>query len=259
MITGKFRILWDNKFDAATLVVSSEASGLPVENLQHDWFTKHWRSLGLTDEWIDADLGAAEAIKAFFIYSHNLRDTADLQIQGDDDYDSGTPPAVDDTIVITADMIANNIIGKFWTAVQAYRYWLQIITDDVTGHPDGYIREGRVFLGGYFEPTYRPSVYPATTDVDPSTILVSMGGQKQANIITPYQIIKYQWGALPASDIATLKTIFAAVGKNKSYFICEDSDNPITKTHYVKNVTDWHYEPVGGDYYSVEIEVETER
>jgi hypothetical protein len=189
MITGKFRILWDNKFDAATLLTSSEAVGLPIENLQHDWFTKHWRSLGLTNEWIDADLGAAEDIKAFFIYSHNLRAGADFQIQADDDALSGTPAAVDNTIVITADMVTYNVIGKFWAAAQAYRYWLQIISDDLTGHPDGYIREGRVFLGDYYQPSYRPSIYPLTNDIDPSTTLVSLSGQKQANVITPYRRI----------------------------------------------------------------------
>lgn len=259
MINGEFRILWDNKFDAATLLASSEAAGLPVENLQHDWFLRHWRSTGLTDEWIDADLGAAEDITAFFVYSHNIRAGADLAIQADDDHDSGTVPNVDDTIAITADMVTYNCIGKFWASAQAYRYWLQLITDDASGHPDGYIREGRMFLGGYFQPHYRPTVYPLVEDVDPSTILVSKTGQKQANIITPYQRVRYVWNALPADDVASLKAIFAAVGRNMPYFIVEDSEEPIKTLRYVRNATDWRYSPVGNDYYRVEIEVETER
>ena len=260
MITGKFCILWDNKFDPAILDASTEAAGFPVENLQHDWFLKHWRSTDLTAETIDADLGvleSAEDIRAFFVYSHNIRTTADFHIQADNDAGYGSL-AIDDDIPITADMIAYNIIGKFWTTAP-YQYWRQLISDDDSGHPDGYIREGRVFLGDYFEPRYRPSVYPETVDIDPSTVLLSLAGQKQANIITPYQRIRYKWAALPADDIAILEIIFATVGKNKPYFICWDSGDPIKTTHYVRNVSDWTYAPIGNDYYAVEIEVETER
>jgi hypothetical protein len=156
-------------------------------------------------------------------------------------------------------MVTYNTIGKFWSAAQSYRYWRQLITDDASGHPDGYISEGRVFLGGYFEPSYRPSIYPEIDDIDPSVVLQSLTGQKSANVIAPYKRIRYSWGALPASDIATLKTIFAALGRHSAYFICEDSDNPITTTRYVRNVSDFNYVPAGGGYYAVTIEVETER
>jgi hypothetical protein len=257
--TGGFRILWDNKFDPAILVASSEEAGFPVENLQHDWFLKHWRS-DLTDLsaiTIDADLGDDYDARAFFVYSHNIRTTADFHIQADTH--TGGDTEVNDDIPITADMVAYNIIGKFWSPVENWQYWRQLITDDDSGHPDDYVREGRVFLGDYFEPTYRPTVYPEITDIDPSTILLSVTGQKQANVTTQYQRIKYKWGMLPETDIVILKTIFAAIGKHKPYFICWDSDDPIKTTHYIRNVSDWTYTPVGNDYYAVEIEVETER
>jgi hypothetical protein len=258
--TGKFRILWDNKFDIpATLDASTEAVGFPVENLQHDWFLKHWRSTDLTAETIDADIiSVAYDIKAFFVYSHNIRTTADFHIQADDTAGYGSL-TVDDDIPITADMVIYNLIGKFWASAQTWQYWRQLITDDDSGHPDGYIREGRVFLGDYFEPTYRPTTFPETTDIDPSTILASLTGQKQANVITPYRRIRYRWSALPADDVVSLKTIFAVIGKHSPYFICWDSDDPIKTTHYIRNVSDWLYSPIGNDYYSVEIEVETER
>lgn len=258
-ITGKFRILWDNKFDPATLAASSEETGFPVENLQHDWFLKHWRSdlNDLTAVTIDADLGDDYDITAFFVYSHNIRTSADFHIQADTH--TGGDTEVNDDIPITTDMVSHNIIGKFWSPAEAWQYWRQLISDDDTGHPDEYIREGRVFLGDYFEPRYRPTVYPEVTDIDPSTVLLSVAGQKQANVIAPYQRIRYRWSALPASDIATLKTIFAAIGKHSAYFICEDSDDPIKTTHYVRNVSDWTYQPAGAGCSAVEIEVETER
>lgn len=255
---GKFRILWDNKFDLATLLASSEAAGFPVENIQHDWFLKHWEATGLTAETVDANLGDLFNVKAFFAYYHNIRETASFSIQADDDPAYGSL-GVDDAIVITPDMVAYDLIGKFWTSAQAFQYWRQLITDADTGHPDGFIREGRAFLGDYFEPAYNVTEMPDVTDVDPSGQIESLGGQKQANILTPYQRIVYKWEMLPESDVTILKQIFILAGRIKPIWICEDSDDPITKTRYVRAVTDWKYTPKTHGWYAVQVEVETER
>ncbi len=254
---GKFRILWDNKFDLATLAASSAAADLPVTNLQHDWITKHWRSTGLSLETVDADLLAALDIKAFFAFSHNIRQGADLNIQADAHAGYGSL-SVNDVIAITADMVAYDIIGKFWAAAQSFRYWRQLISDDASGHPDGYISEARVFLGSYFEFSFRPSVYPNVQDVDPSQVLESLEGQRNINVRTPYQKLKWKWDALPPADIAALRTIFATVG-TKPFFVCWDSDDPIKTTLYVHTVSAWEYPPAGGGYSAFELEVETER
>jgi hypothetical protein len=255
---GDFRILWDNKFDAATLASNSEAAGFDVERLQHEWFLKSWRSAGLSNVTVDANLGTPEDIKAFFAYYHNLRVGASLKIQADDDSGYGSL-GLDDTIAITAAMASLGIVGKFWGTAQAYRYWRQLISDDASGHSQGYIREGRVFLGDYFQPAHRPSVQEEPTDVDPSVIIASLGGQEQANILTPYRRIVYTWEALPESDITILKTIFALVGRSMPYFIIEDSADPINTLRYVKNIADWTYGPVVNGWRSLTIEVKTER
>jgi hypothetical protein len=76
----------------------------------------------------------------------------------------------------------------------------------------------------------------------------------------PYKHITYSWNALPAADIVTLKTIFAAVGLHHPYFVCEDEADIAGSVRYVRNVAPWTYTPVrGDDYYAVTIEVETER
>lgn len=253
----KFRIMWDNKFDLATLLASSEAAGLPVENLQHDWFTTHWRSTGLSNETIDADLLAAEDIRAFFVYSHNLRVGADLSIQADDDPMFGSL-AVDSPIVITADMVAHNIVGGFWATAQAFRYWRQLISDDASGHPDGYIREGRVFLGDYFEFGHRPSEYPDWNPIDPSEVLESLNGQRNINVRPQYQRLKWHWPAVSAAEFETLRTIFATIG-HRPFFVCWDSDDPINSTLYVHTAPEWSFPPFGGTCRSFDLVVETER
>jgi hypothetical protein len=249
--------MWDNKFDAATLAASTAASGFPATNLQHEMHLKAWRSTVVTSTTLDADLTAAQDIKAFFAYYNNNQAGQSFKIQADNNSDYSSL-AVDDTITITAAMVAAGIIGKFWTAAQSFQYWRELMVDAA---PNTYIRQGRIFLGGYFQPTYNVGKgYPVIQDIDPSQILQASGGQKQANILTSYKHVIYSWNALPASDIVTLKTIFAAVGLHHPYFICEDETDIAGSTRYVRNVTPWVYVPVrGDDYYAVTIEVETER
>lgn len=255
---GDFRILWDNKFDPATLAASEEAAGFDVERIQFEQFLKAWRSTGLSAVTVDANLGAAEDIKAFFAYYVNLREGASFKIQADADPAYGSLD-VDDTIAITADMESFGIIGKFWTAAQAYRYWRQLISDDASGHPLGYIYEGRAFLGDYFQPSYRPSVYAVLQDIDPSTILVSLGGQKTTNILSQYQRYEFQWSNLPPADIDALRAIFASVGVHKAIFIVMDSDDPIGTLLYAKIAEPIEYIPDPSGYYGVRLVMETER
>lgn len=258
-----FRIMWNNLFDSATLAASTEASGFPATNLQHSTYLKAWRSTAVSATTLDANLGAAQDIKAFFAYYNNLQvygagGTADFHIQADDDSGYGSL-GVNDQIKVTAAMVTSGMIGKFWATAQSFRYWRELIVDAA---PNTYIRQGRIFLGDYFQTTYNASASsPDTQDIDPSTVLVSANGQKQANVLTKYRRLIYRWNALPASDIATLKTIYAAVGVNKPYFICDDETDIASATYYVRNTGAWVYTPVEGltDYYSVQIEVETER
>jgi len=268
--TGKFRILWDNKFDIAALDASSEWSKFPVENIQHDWFLKHWRSaIGGIDEYICIDLSDSgiidRDIRAWVIKSHNLDfATGDAYaIQGSDTDICGsilTPESgeLDEPFTPTDDIIVG-FFDDCPAPAQNFLFWKIVLDSSGSKGAGDYQWIGRIFLGDYFQPRYRPTAYPETTDIDPSTILMSMAGQKQANVITQYQRIRYRWGALPAYDVADLKAIFAAVGKHTPYFICWDSDAAATTTYYVRNVSDWTYTPIGNGCYAVEIEVETER
>jgi len=254
-----FRIMWDNKFDAATLAASSAATGFPVANLKHETHPKAWRSTVVTSTTVDANLTAPQDIKAFFAFYNNLQAhaTSSFNIQADNNSDYSSL-AVNDEIEITAAMVASGMLGKFWTTNQTFQYWRELMVD---ASPNTYIRQGRIFLGGYFQTAYNVGAgFPVIQDIDPSMILQSPNGQKQANVLTPYKHITYSWNALPAADIVTLKTIFTAVGLHHPYFVCEDEADIAGSVRYVRNVAPWTYTPVrGDDYYAVTIEVETER
>lgn len=254
---GYFRVLWDNKADAAVLAASSEAAGFGVERIQHEWFLKAWRSTGLSAETVDADLLAAEDVKAFFAYYINLRQGASFKIQADADPAYGSLD-VDDAIAVTADMEEYGIVGKFWATAQAFRYWRQLISDDASAHPQGYIREGRAFLGDYFQPSERPSIPVKPQPVDPSVTLTSLGGQKSANLLAKYERHEFQWTLLPPAEIQTLREIFAVVGFSKPIFIIQDSEDPIGTLLYCR-IVDIEFIPDGTSWYGVRLVVEAER
>jgi len=69
---SKIRYLWDNKADEAALVASSQATNLPVENIQHALPSFVWRTKTKALEWVELDLGSALAIKSCIILNHNF-------------------------------------------------------------------------------------------------------------------------------------------------------------------------------------------
>ena len=102
---GKFCILWDNKFDAATIAAGSAADGFPVANLQNGLRLKAHRTTGLSAEYVKANLLAPCAIDAFVSEYMNLSAAATLAIQGNG-ADSWGGPTLNDSIAVSAAMVA---------------------------------------------------------------------------------------------------------------------------------------------------------
>lgn len=244
------KFLYSNDFDSGTVTASSEAAGYPVSNIQHHWHTRHWRSTGLAAEWVKVDLGETKPIKALVIKYHNFQLGATVRIQAHADDTHWDDPDLNELLTITADQI-----NKLWTVAKSYRWWRLLITD--AGNPDGYVRIGREFLGGYSTIT-RPISYGFIQElIDPSNVLHSTGGQISANILTQYKELTYVFRALVAADIVTLKSIFASVGQRVPYFFCEIADGSVT--YYVRNTAPWIITNMMGELYELEISLEEMR
>lgn len=262
---AKIRLLWDNLIDVAALAASSEASGYEIENVVDERFLKAWRSTGI-DESVVIDLSAAtildKSVRAWAIKYHNLvlASGDQYKIQGSDGdlSGSGTPGVgeVDDVFIPTPEIT----IG-FFDAVKDFDFWKFILDSSVSKGAGEYQRIGRLFLGNYFEPTFDVTSH-AVSEVDDSEVLASRQGQEFANIVTPYEIVTYTWDALPAADIAAMKTIYQKIGRHTPFFICENAGDPAgayTGTRYVKNLDPWVFSPVIHGWGSAVIRVKTER
>lgn len=250
------RFLWNNLCDAATLTASSAATDYPVINIQNEWPTFAWRATGDADEWVSINLGTTSpGIKALVIKGHNFSAAASVHIQADNDSDYSSL-AVDLVLPIVADTMT-----CFWSSAQNYRYWRITIAD--AANTDTYVKIGRIFLGGYFSPSYDVSSYAMAIN-DPSEIGLSVGGQLSGANRTHFKAWAYQFAYVPASDKATFESIFAAAGFTKPYFIVENIYDS-GSTRYARNTSPFNfnflfYDPAGAGFaYDMDFSIEEAR
>jgi len=151
---------WPIHSDDGTLAGGSWETALPVTNLQDERVAKVARSSDATtaSTVIDVDLGSAQPIFVLALVGHNLSDSADIQVRGDDstafgspDYNTGTVGA----IVTAAQALDWGDLTRTWvhvcSAVATARYWRVNIYD--TGNSDGYVQAGRVVIAQGWQPT----------------------------------------------------------------------------------------------------------
>jgi len=246
------RFLWNNLFDDAILDASSEATNYPVENIQNEWPTFAWRATGKASEWVSINLGTTSpGVKALVIKGHNFSAGASIRIQADDDPAYGS---LDVELILP---VVSETMTCFWTTAQNYRYWRITIAD--ASNTDAYVKIGRIFLGGYFSPTYDVSSYSMQVD-DPSGVGLSVGGQLSASNRTHYKAWNYQFAYVPGSDKTTFESIFTEVGFSKPYFIVENVYDS-TSTRYARNTSPFNfnflfYDVTGGFAYDMDFSIE---
>jgi len=233
---GKMRFLWNNLADTATLTASSENPDFPLSNLKHSWYLRHHRTTGVTSEWWKWNLGSAQSISYFLFWYHNFQSSATIKLQANSS-DLWTAPPLD----ISLTWNSGNLIHELSPA-QSYQWWRLWVQD--VGNPDGYLRAGRAYLGGYFEPSRNYSLDWSRERIDPSEINESEGGQEAVNTKTNYWIFHFPFPSIIDPDQETFKTISLAVKNSNPFFICYDSADKLNTTFYVKAINSWKIDHV---------------
>jgi len=251
------RFLFCNLYDleATVKTANSEASGFPLTNIVNRWHTRCYRSTGIAHEWVKMDLGAGtHAIQAFAIKNHIFTDDAVIRIQGDAN-NLGDGAADWDGAEVNETMTNNDdVMREFWSSAQDLRWWRLHMAD--AANPLGYLKIGRLFIGGYFSPTYNFTRKYTKRVIDPSTKMYSPGGQVSVDEKTKYRVWRYDFDNIKDPDQDTFANIFDKVGQSKSYFICQDADDTENILYYVENVSDWEFQHILMDkYFSLGIEV----
>lgn len=197
------RILWDDAVATATLTASTEASNLPVENVQDSRLSQPWRTSALSDQTILIDAGSGNTINPDMVAvaGHNLTDGCTLKIQGNAT-DSWGSPTVDETVTHRDDVIVHFFTGS------ALRYWRLYIDDDSNG--DGYIQLGRVMLGAALDmPPVEPGVnLPRVTT---STVTESITGQAYGDRGLVRRVPGFQFPIITEAERQVIMEMWAAV------------------------------------------------
>jgi hypothetical protein len=245
------RFLWDNLADAATLTVSSESADFPAVNLKDRRYKIHHRTTGVTSEWWKWNLGEAKDIYAFLFWYHNFQSGATIKIQANSS-DLWDAPAFEETLTWSTFKLV-----KYFSSVKTYQWWRLWVQD--AGNPDGYLRGGRPFLGGFFEPSRNFHKDWKRAIVDFSDIEYSSGGQAFANEKDVYYRFDLSFPSILTPDDATFDTIGKTVARKKAFFITINPSDPVNSTYYVHSLSDWELKHVfGGKTYQLDLSLREE-
>ena len=253
------RFLATNLWDTATVTANSAATGFPASNTQTRLYLEHWRSTGVTAEWVKADLGADTVIRAVAIRYSNLRVGDSLFIQAQtaangDDWD-GTPALIINVEVpVTAAMVSKGLIVYNWeSAPTACRWWRILMT--ATGHADGYIRIGRVFLGAFVEMGRDYDKDWTIQNITPSVVMESATGQKFANVLPQRKQIAVSFSSMSATDKGYIEALRDALGSDHAFFVeLNPASDLQSGSYYVTCSSDWTIRHIyGGQLYATNL------
>ncbi len=201
-MSKKLRAIWDNQFfDMAALTPSSEVATLPARNLQDRQRQRCWRTLGVANESLLANLGApADALdrrptlNTLVLINHNLTQGAQLTLTSSLQPDLSVP-VLTETHNVWSDIIGYGesgyggpfgyggaLPGRFRAvyapnpisiiylnqAAEAFGYWKLSIMDPA--NPDGYFQIGRLFLS-YFDEYLYDWAFPWDLSVEDDRVI----------------------------------------------------------------------------------------
>ena len=132
----------DNKAAASGVVATafSTASGYSVDNAITLPVAKVHRNTGVgSSEYIELDLGSAQAIKCAAVINHNLSSTATITIKGG----AAANPSTFTQTITWREFDA----FVLFAATQTYRYWRFTFTDNDNTY--GFIQVGYLLLGAH--------------------------------------------------------------------------------------------------------------
>lgn len=206
------KLLWRNRGLDGTWSATSAVATLPASNLADINRRRVWRSTGLASpERVVVDLGAAYAIDAIAIVSHNLTTGATVTLKGHT-ADSWAAPDFSEAVTVYDDKDAD-VVVHFLSAQTTKRYWALEITD--AANPDGYVEIGVLALGPVFSFGDAPNDFGLQL-VDPSIVSRGPAGTPKTEERQVYAEVTLPWLLLTESTVfGDLQTVLRYVGRNK--------------------------------------------
>ena len=240
----KIRLHNTDRYGAATLTASSEATALPVEASQDVDRSYIWRSLTETGtQEIDIDLGSVLAVTAAAVANVKLVGTGVLELYERGDGGSPGSATLVDTLS-TQDGDRRTAYVHFGS--ESHRHW-QLKWTNPTSASD-YAELGFAFLGTYFEPAVNVNP-PRMAESDPSVVRASVDGQRRTAARTRVLSGAWQWTDISAADRDSLAALWTSHGARIPLFATLDTSLDWTTVfHYLTANLEQPFKPVAGLY-----------
>jgi len=233
--------LYDNLLDIAALTESSEATGFPVENIQHPFRSKVWRTEDATAGTANVviDHGAAKAVNCIALANYNWASapgTLDLEFNATDAWEDPSPSETE-ALTWAANPTANGnpgIIVKTF-ASKSYQYnRLNVVYSPGATPTDWDL--GRVFVGTYFEPAKNRLAGGIEQEfIDASYVSRTAEGQEHSDEIPIYREKRFSFILETQAQWELFQKMFNSVGIFKDFFLAINYDNePDEMTWYGK-------------------------
>ena len=183
----------DTPWLSGTWTASSQASGLPVSNLNRPSRQLPWRSTGIGTQWVQLDMLTAYPVGGIAVVNANTTLNALLRI-------NASANGVDFTWITDLVPWATTLTGTLvvWlSSPQTYRYWGLLIEDN--GNSDGYYEIGKVCFGPAFDLGQPPGTEVSVKTVDPSPVSWAPSGTPYTYELDPYTVLEVPTGRMQRS------------------------------------------------------------
>jgi len=224
-----FSLLCDTGANQATAVWSVIGFSTALDRVGQQFYYANWIRIH-TDEWIKIDLGAATTVYAVIVRGHNFTSAASVKFQFSTDDFATISENLGPASVFEGGYWVDPIILT-WSSPKNYRY-VRVYVED-TDNTDLYVKMGRVFVGGHFQPTRAFLEEMTHAPLDPSFLSQSENGQLSSMQLNHYFTKNYGF-VMESADKTKFETMFASRGTSKDLFITEDTSSETTTTSYVK-------------------------
>lgn len=114
----------------------------------------------------------------------------------------------------------HNLMTHFFSSPQSYRYWAVEIVDPT--NPDLYVELPKLFLAKATQLTQVPSIGLGLSTKDRSESMQTPYGHRYSNQYPKLRTLDFKYLSLSADDLATIESIFDAVGSTVPVFISLD-------------------------------------
>jgi len=229
---GHTRFFYDNAWPLCALTASDEAFGWPVENTQHRWTSRTWRTTGAAAiAWAEGDVSGALPAgllpQALIVWYANVSAAAVLTLAS---YNAGHALQWSQGVPLGSN--PNALIYAALAPPSAQPVWR--LTIDEAAAPSGwaYHDVGKLFLGSCFQPARDFAPGRGRLPQDPTVRKYSEGGQISTVRRQKYQTRNYKFMAVDGPDADLFEAFYEAVGLGGRFWFCEDYREPSPRNFF---------------------------